>query len=170
MAVGLEVNTGSRQEKPLKQRAGWCQYTESSLQVAFYNSWDFGGYSWCTLGVNCKPASTLTELYIFVAQAAWSSMKMGRHYITYHSRHPGWYLYFPGYPGQYLYFPGCRPRCAKWIAKVTPLFKDCLLPNSAILLVCDITDQSIRPSGDINWPHQIYPVTQEEASVNLYID
>ena len=119
MAVGLEVNTGSRQEKPLKQRAGWCQYTESSLQVALYNSWDFGGYSWCTLGVNREPASTLTELYIFVAQAAWSSMRMGRHYIPYHSRHPGWYLYFPGYPGQYLYFPGCGPGCAKWIAKVT---------------------------------------------------
>ena len=29
---------------------------------------------------------------------------MNRHYILYHSRHPGWYSYFLGYPGQDVYF------------------------------------------------------------------
>ena len=53
--------------------------------------------------------------YILVAQAAWSAKQMSRHYITYHSRHPGWYSFFPGYPGQYLHFPGCGPGCATWI-------------------------------------------------------
>ena len=62
MAVGHKVNTGSRREKPLKQQGGWLRYLESSFQVDPYNLWDFGGYSWCSLGVNRK--QTHTELYI----------------------------------------------------------------------------------------------------------
>ena len=42
----------------------------------------------------------------FVAQTAWTSKQMSRHYILYHSSHPGWYSYFPGYLGS-TYFPGC---------------------------------------------------------------
>ena len=52
MAVSREANTGSRREKPLKQKDGWRRYTESSFQVDLYNSWDFGAYSWSSLGVN----------------------------------------------------------------------------------------------------------------------
>ena len=64
MAVGREANTGSRREKPLKQQDGWRRYAESSFQVAIYNLWDFGGYSWRSLGVNREQTNTNWIIYI----------------------------------------------------------------------------------------------------------
>ena len=69
---------------------------------------------------------------MFVAWAAWTSKQTNRHYILYHSRHPGWYLYFSGYPGQY--FPGC----ANW--KTQKFTTGCkfafLIPLISPLLKC----------------------------------
>ena len=64
MAVSREANTGSRREKPLKQQDGWRRYAESSFQVGLYNSWDFGDYSWRSLGVNREQTNTNWIIYI----------------------------------------------------------------------------------------------------------
>ena len=65
MAVSREANTGSRREKPLNQKDGWRQYTESSFQVDLYNSWDFGDYSWGSLGVIASKHK-LNYIYIYI--------------------------------------------------------------------------------------------------------
>ena len=57
------ANTLSRREKPLKQQDGWRQYSESSFQVDFYNSWDAGDYSWRSLGMNREQTNKLNYRY-----------------------------------------------------------------------------------------------------------
>ena len=116
----------------------------------------------------------------FVARAAWTSKQMSRHYITYHSRHPGWYSKFPGHPGQCLYFPRCGPGCAKWIPKVTifktngyklvkPCFYLCYSISSQLLPVSVVNSYHPWVFGPrvIRMTPQLYPVTQE--GFNLYL-
>ena len=139
------------------------------LPDAFLSLWILESDSWNSLPYGANPssmyltvtvalvmvsgvvASSLTgvdfsvwiSICIFVARAAWSSKQTSRHYITYHSRHPGWYSYFPGYPGQYLYFPGNGPGCASEFQR-SPFFKGmayhdlCLTSkNSQINIIVD---------------------------------